>query len=500
MKIEDVYKKEINDLIGRRGSTKFHITGIRHCDFKDKADDFIREAARKRLYVILQPEEANHYDPGAVSCYSGNKKVGYVSIYDLEKYQILAGKEDSDHLTGYVYLGNTGDHLLELSVAGTITLDDIRDYRKEIDKKKGEDYGLWEHDAIKRYLVHSRLQDDAKACIIQMKEYTVGLYGGYGSTTLEELSPILEQYKESSQYDISLEGQRDRWDILRYLDYLYDRWHMPGAIVDKCFEDILADVSSQIGGELGRSVSYKTYVERLTELVTTGLPSAKAAQHYLNRLPVEAFDDIRQQVESFPHHLYHLFHTDPEAFVRTLYYARIPRKYLDPFLSGIALVEAYENTCKLVDGNTPRSDEKKEKPGSREAILNELLALAEKGDWAEGVTAEDIQQMVCTVLGFGETKLDEEEKKLSEKLWQLFQGGRPGDLGRVRIGWENLVGFMLSKGLLVEKSAPLIDVDFFGNNNGFSNINKGKNHNNQSFKKIIPLLDKYCPQKDKKKN
>ena len=136
----------------------------------------------------------------------------------------------------------------------------------------------------------------------------------------------------------------------------------------------------------------------------------------------------------------------------------------------------------------------------RQAIKEQLLALVDKGDWAEGVTAEDIQQMVCTVLGFGETKLDEEEKKLSEKLWQLFQGGRPGDLGRVRIGWENLVGFMLSKGLLVEKSAPLIDVDFFGNNNGFSNINKGKNHNNQSFKKIIPLLDKYCPQKDKKKN
>ena len=342
MKIEDVYKREINDLIIRRGSTKFHITGIRHCDYKDKADDFIRKAAQRMQNVMLLPEEANQYDQASVVCRSGSKKIGYVSVYDLEKYQILTRKEDSDYLTGHFFFGNMGDHLLDLSVAGTITLDDIRDYRKEVDKQKKEQYGSWKHDAIKRFLVHSRHQDDAKACIIQMKEFTVGLFGGYGSTTLDELSPKLEQYKESSQYDISLEGQRDRWDILRYLDYLYDRWHMPGTIVDKYFEDILVDVSSQIGGELGRNVSYTAYIDRLTELVTTDLPSSEAAQHYLKMLPHKAFDDIRQQVENFPHQLYHLFHTDPREFVRTIYYARIPRKYLDPFLSGIALLEAYD--------------------------------------------------------------------------------------------------------------------------------------------------------------
>lgn len=346
MKIEDVYKKEINDLISRRGNTKFHITGIRHCDFKDKADDFIRDAAQKMQNVILMPEEANQYDQASVVCRSGNRKIGYVSVYDLEKYQILTGKEDSDHLTGHFFFGNTGDHLLDLSVAGIVTLDDIRDYRKEVDRQKKEQYSSWKHDAIKRFLVHGRHQEDAKACIIQMKEFVIGLYGGYGSTTQDELSPKLEQYKESSQYDISLEGQRDRWDILRYLDYLYDRWHQPGTIVDEEFEDILTDISSQIGGELGRNVSYTAYIERLTELVTKELPSSETAQYYLRALPSEAFEDIRQQVENFPHHLYHLFHTNPEEFVRTIYYARIPRKYLDPFLSGIALVEAYDKKPK----------------------------------------------------------------------------------------------------------------------------------------------------------
>lgn len=346
MKNEDVYKKEINDLISRRGNTKFHITGIRHCDFKDKADDFIRDAAQKMQNVILMPEEANQYDQASVVCRSGNRKIGYVSVYDLEKYQILTGKEDSDHLTGHFFFGNTGDHLLDLSVAGIVTLDDIRDYRKEVDRQKKEQYSSWKHDAIKRFLVHGRHQEDAKACIIQMKEFVIGLYGGYGSTAQEELSPKLEQYKESSQYDISLEGQRDRWDILRYLDYLYDRWHQPGTIVDEDFEDILTDISSQIGGELGRNVSYTAYIERLTELVTKELPSSETAQYYLRALPSEAFEDIRQQVENFPHHLYHLFHTNPEEFVRTIYYARIPRKYLDPFLSGIALVEAYDKKPK----------------------------------------------------------------------------------------------------------------------------------------------------------
>lgn len=657
MKLEDVYKKEINDLMIGRGCTKFHITGIRYCDYKENADDFIRDAAQKMRDVILQPEESNLYDQEAVVCYSGNKKIGYVSIYDLEKYQILAKKEDSDHLTGHFFSGNTGDHLLDLSVAGIVTLDDIRDYRKVVDRQKNEQYGSWKHDAIKRHLVHSRHQEDAKACIIQMKEFVIGLFGGYGSTTQEELSPKLEQYKESSQYDISLEGQRDRWDILRYLDYLYDRWHQPSAIVDEDFENILTDVSSQIGGELGRNVSYTAYIERLTELVTKELPSSETAQYYLRTLPSDAFEDIRQQVENFPHHLYHLFHTNPKEFVRTLYYARIPRKYLDPFLSGIALIEAYdikppkwrgpdektmylrnlgdkleewyEDYCERIvqypierqlnalrnmreqvlasadwaEGSprmgdngedirylifsTPKENYKprlsdfgnnfirntqgekremaweeyisekiahemplaefayiffcsalnyeidrledvllydkpyneqvgssistcvqneifnpcpvdnNEKPDPRKAILDELLALADKGDWAKGVTAEDIKQMVRIVLGFGETKLNDEEDELSKKLWQLFQGSKPGLLGRVRIGWENLVGFMLDKKLLKEKSAPLIDVDFFGDKKGSANINKGKNRNNQSFNNIVPLLEKYCPQQNK---
>ena len=145
----------------------------------------------------------------------------------------------------------------------------------------------------------------------------------------------------------------------------------------------------------------------------------------------------------------------------------------------------------------PCPGKNKKEPGPREIILNELLGMVDKGDWANGVIVEDIKQMVRTVLGFGVTKLNEEEKELSEKMWKLFQDGRPGKLGRVRVGWENLVGFMLGKKLLVAKSAPKIDIDFFGDSNGSNNINKGRNCNRQLFKDIVPLLEKYCPQQNK---
>lgn len=68
MNIEKLYRKEIDDLLQKRGSTVFHITGIRHCDYKDKADAFIEEAAKSMMKVSFLPEKANQYDHEAVSC------------------------------------------------------------------------------------------------------------------------------------------------------------------------------------------------------------------------------------------------------------------------------------------------------------------------------------------------------------------------------------------------------------------------------------------------
>lgn len=133
---------------------------------------------------------------------------------------------------------------------------------------------------------------------------------------------------------------------------------------------------------------------------------------------------------------------------------------------------------------------------TREAIADELLALAEKGDWVEGITAEDITLMLRNVLGMGEVSLTAKQAKLSNGLWLLLEKGRKGKMGRVRIIWENIVGFLDEKRLLVQKGASALDKDFFGDDKGYTNIDKGRpNSSNMSkgFREIMPLLEAFVP-------
>ena len=133
---------------------------------------------------------------------------------------------------------------------------------------------------------------------------------------------------------------------------------------------------------------------------------------------------------------------------------------------------------------------------TREAIADELLALAENGDWVEGITAEDITLMLRNVLGMGEVSLTAKQAKLSNDLWLLLEKGRKGKLGRVRIIWENIVGFLDEKRLLVQKGASALDKDFFGDDKGYTNIDKGRpNSNNmpKGFREIMPLLEAFVP-------
>lgn len=130
---------------------------------------------------------------------------------------------------------------------------------------------------------------------------------------------------------------------------------------------------------------------------------------------------------------------------------------------------------------------------SRKIIFNQLLDLADKGDWVNGITSEHVKQMLQTVLGQGETSLSAKEAELSEVLWHLLENGR-GD--RVRVSWQNMVGYFDDKHLLKIKSAPALNVDFFGNKIGADNINKGRPSRGNmpaGFCDIIPLLDAYVP-------
>ena len=130
---------------------------------------------------------------------------------------------------------------------------------------------------------------------------------------------------------------------------------------------------------------------------------------------------------------------------------------------------------------------------ARQTIFNQLLALAEKGDWVNGITSDSVKQMLQTILGLGETPLSNNEAKQSETLWHLLENGR-GD--RVTIVWQNMVGYLDDKKLFRQKGSPALNKDFFGDDTGYTNIDKGrpsKGLMTANFESILPLLDAYVP-------
>ena len=132
-------------------------------------------------------------------------------------------------------------------------------------------------------------------------------------------------------------------------------------------------------------------------------------------------------------------------------------------------------------------------PTSRQSILDQLLSLTDKGDWVNGITAEDIKAMLKIVLGQGETPLSGKEAKQSGTLWHLLENGRGN---RVVIVWQNMVGYLDDKKLFRLKGSPALNKDFFGDDKGYTNIDKGrpsKGLMTADFESIIPLLDAYVP-------
>ena len=119
---------------------------------------------------------------------------------------------------------------------------------------------------------------------------------------------------------------------------------------------------------------------------------------------------------------------------------------------------------------------------SRQEILDQLLALADKGGWMNGVTADAVKTMMQQVF------------LKSETLWQLLEKGRGN---RVRIVWQNLIGYFVDRKLLPSTiGAPALNKMFFGDDKGYTNIDKGrpsKGLMTADFESLLPLLDTYVP-------
>ena len=147
-----------------------------------------------------------------------------------------------------------------------------------------------------------------------------------------------------------------------------------------------------------------------------------------------------------------------------------------------------------INANTISNGSDNTLSANRQSILDQLQDYADQGDWANGITSENVKAMLKAVLGVDEN-LSAQEAELSETLWRLLESGR-GD--RVKIVWQNMVGYLDDRKLFRLKGSPALNKDFFGDDKGYTNIDKGrpsKGLMTADFESIIPLLDAYCPEK-----
>lgn len=159
-------------------------------------------------------------------------------------------------------------------------------------------------------------------------------------------------------------------------------------------------------------------------------------------------------------------------------------KDIDAFLRFKTMVcLCYERTHKKEDFVTLSP--------ARTKILNEILQLVGRGNWIAPASTDGICQMMKNILGAVPGVLNAEDSVLSAGLWKLLEQGKGN---RVKVTMQNFIGYSISRNFLKEGS-PAQNKDFFGNDDGYSNIDKGINENEMSngFKAILPLLDKYMP-------
>lgn len=149
-----------------------------------------------------------------------------------------------------------------------------------------------------------------------------------------------------------------------------------------------------------------------------------------------------------------------------------------------------------IDMNSCVNDNNRILSVNRQAILDQLQDLTDRGDWVNSITSENIKTMLKAVLGIGEG-LSPTNIQLSEVLWHLLESGR-GD--RVKTVWQNMVGYLDDRKLFRQKGSPALNKDFFGDDKGYTNIDKGRpSRENMSsgFREVLPLLDAYVPKSDK---
>lgn len=142
--------------------------------------------------------------------------------------------------------------------------------------------------------------------------------------------------------------------------------------------------------------------------------------------------------------------------------------------------------------------EPKKLTDTQQQLLTQLETLIAKGDWREPASVESIVRMMRMVLNVDGAVLTAEEAALSERLWSLFETRRGGDA--LRVTWQNLIGYFDEQHFFHPhiQGSPSLNKLFFGTTDGYTNIDKGrpgKSSMLKDFKAVLPLLDKFCPQR-----
>ena len=113
----------------------------------------------------------------------------------------------------------------------------------------------------------------------------------------------------------------------------------------------------------------------------------------------------------------------------------------------------------------------------RHSMLGRLLELAGRGDWHQPASAEFIGGLL-------------EGLARRDEFWHLLEQGR-GD--RVRVTWQNLVGYFAERGFLpAGLGSPALNKMFFGQSaDDYQNIDKGRRRDSMSagFRALLPLID-----------
>ena len=327
----------------------------------------------------------------------------------------------------------------------------------------------------------------------------------FGNMVFEALTPLLLIL---SKIDSLLENP----DKSLYPDY-FERQK-------KRFDEICEEIKIRIQGIIKENLSKRRKCNRLNALrdeLWKNLYESKfldALKDGINTYDIKDYHNDHPDIEKTEEEIRELLaieelvdeNTVPDKektgqyifnYRKTLSFEDISSFYVYLYAIPVISIEIEKLSAEQRADNThlgTQEEQKQTLSSSRQDILDQLLVLTDKGEWSRGIMAENIKKLIRTVLGLGNTSLQDEEVEKSETLWQLLENGR-GE--RVKIVWQNLIGYFVDRKLLPSTiGAPAMNKMFFGDDKGYTNIDKGrpsKGLMTAEFESLLPLLDAYVP-------